>query len=79
MDVAEAEVARGRRGLVMPPGLTALAHEPDFRYAEPWLVRSIASSVDGAFSLLDQDAPENLLPIAAVDDESLACVVCAPA
>ena len=63
----------------MPPGLTALAHEPDFRYAEPWLVRSIASSVDGAFSLLDQDAPENLLPIAAVDDESLACVVCAPA
>ena len=63
----------------MPPGLAALAEEPDFKYAEPWLVRSIASSVDGAFGLLDEDAPENLLPIAAADDESLACVVCAPA
>lgn len=63
----------------MPPGLAALAQEPDFKYAEPWLVRSIAPTAGEAFSLLGQDAPENLLPIAAVDDESFACVVCAPA
>jgi hypothetical protein len=63
----------------MPPGLAALAQEPDFKFAEPWLVRSIAPTVDEAFSLLGPDAPENLLPIAALDDESFACVVCAPA
>lgn len=62
----------------MPPGLAALTQEPDFRFAEPWLVRSIAPTMDRALSLLGTHAPENLLPIAAVDEESFACVVCAP-
>ena len=62
----------------MPPGLSALIEEPSFKFAEPWLVRSVASTVDEAFALLNPDAPENLLPIAAVDEDSYACVVCAP-
>lgn len=67
------------RRLVPPPGLAALIDAPPFDSAEPWLVRSQVESIDEAFALLAPDAPENLLPIAAVDEESLACVVCAPA
>ncbi|MDQ6948618.1 MAG: hypothetical protein M3256_20760 [Actinomycetota bacterium] len=71
------EVLRERR-LATPPGIVALSSAPPFEHAEPWLLRSAVSSTPEAFALLGQDAPENLLPFAVVDEASLACVVCAP-
>lgn len=62
----------------MPPGLDALCSAPPFEHAEPWLVRTVALTPAEAFDLLGTGAPENILPIAAVDERSFACVVCAP-
>lgn len=71
------QAALASRRLVVPPGLAALVDAPSFAHAEPWLLRSKFTTAE-AFGLLNEDAPDNLLPIAAVDERSLACVVCAP-
>lgn len=66
------------RRLAEPPGLTALIDAQRFAHAEPWLLRGAVAGPDEAFAIVEETAPENLLPIAMVDDLSVACVICAP-
>jgi hypothetical protein len=74
-----------RPELICPEGLRRLFDEIDegrFEHANALLVGGSVAHPEGAFELLaasTEEPPANLFPIAAVDESSLACVVCAPA
>lgn len=70
-----------RRGLIFPEGLRQIMPIESFEHAGPLLVSDAIDDPAEAFELLlasAQEPPANLFPIAAVDESSLACVVCAP-
>lgn len=82
---AQATNSAERQELICPEGLRQLLDEIDegrFEHANAVLVGGSIAHPEGAFELLAASAeepPVNLFPIVAVDESSLACVVCAPA